>query len=298
MTDMGSLARSLGAWGVVALLGATAVADEVHLRGGAVLTGRAEAVGGGFLLRTAHGEIRIPADRVERVVESEAPVETYARKAGELDCSPESASAGHGADPHVELARWCETNGMGSEARTQYGCALAHDPADPRALAAIGGGEEEAIPQDEEDRAGGRPFPDENADGAEGREPPVGPDEEAVRRSDRRAFLGELMRLREEMAQQRREAADRDRRDLLRARRRIVVYGDGYTWNGFPMGSAYVGPYFVGLGADGGALVAPWPGSLPAGLNTFGNYTAYGLGLGIRYENRWRGGSIVIHTGR
>lgn len=276
--------------GFLGLLAGVTCADEVVLRTGAVLTGETEPADGLLLLRMAHGEIRIPTDQIERIVESVPPAATYARRLSDLDCSPGATSASHDAGAHVELARWCEANGMGGEARAQYECALAHDPADARALAAIGCGEGPV--------AEGAPAGDPPALETETDEEVVEPRGEAdPGRSDRRALREEIARLRQEMARRRREEADRERRELLRRRREIVVYGPGYAWSGFPTGTAYIGPNFIGRSGDGENLVAPWPGSLPSGLCTIGNYSSYGLGLRIRYENQWRGGSLVIDTG-
>jgi hypothetical protein len=128
--------RCLAAFLLICAAG-VARADEVVLAAGGSLWGEVTESGDGYLLRMAHGEVRLgPAD-VARVVDGESPAAEYARRAGDLGCDEEAAGTGHGADAHLELARFCRSRGMGAEAGREYDRALLHDPGQPEALRAV-----------------------------------------------------------------------------------------------------------------------------------------------------------------
>ncbi len=106
-------------------------ADEVYLKGGGHVSGR-------IVQRTATvievdvgaGRVTVPANRVERVVESRSALEEYQDRASRLD--PRD-TAGWRA-----LGRWASDHALATQAREAYQRVVAIAPDDPEANDALG----------------------------------------------------------------------------------------------------------------------------------------------------------------
>jgi hypothetical protein len=112
------------------LLAATAVADEVVLKDGGKLVGRATRVGDEVVVATPHGETRVKAEKVELVVEGRTVWDDYADKLKATDLKDAAAVAA--------LGSWCKERKLGVEAAEHWKKALALDPDQPEARKGLG----------------------------------------------------------------------------------------------------------------------------------------------------------------
>jgi len=108
-----------------------ASADEVYLKSGGQLSGR-------IVSRTAEkvvvdigaGQITVRASTVLRIEEGRSALQEYEERAGQL--------ARGDVDGWIELAKWAEGHGLGTQATEAYNRVLAVSPDDPRANLALG----------------------------------------------------------------------------------------------------------------------------------------------------------------
>src|SRR5690606_3522737 len=99
--------------------GTSVSADIVYLKsGGAVRGVVVERTPEAVTVRTQVGMVRLAADRVDRIEETESPLAEYDRRASEAAT----------ADAHVELAEWCTEQRLTGQARQHYEQALTLDP--------------------------------------------------------------------------------------------------------------------------------------------------------------------------
>jgi len=113
-----------------AALTLSAAADVVYLKSGGSVEGKVvEQTATGYTIRTAVGMIRLPADAVQRVEEKPSILDEYIARREQL---ADTAAA------HVELARWCQEQGLTAAQRTHLKRALELDPDCEAARAALG----------------------------------------------------------------------------------------------------------------------------------------------------------------
>jgi hypothetical protein len=128
---MGHLTRTTLALLPAVLLAASAVPDEVYVRGGGCVRGViVERTADAVVLETAPGRVTLPLRRVERIVESRSALAEYQDRAAAL--APGDV-AGWAA-----LARWAAERDLVTPAREAWRRALAADPSNPEANAALG----------------------------------------------------------------------------------------------------------------------------------------------------------------
>src|SRR5262245_51101430 len=84
---------------LVLLAGATARADEVQLRSGSSIEGKARREGDTVVIRVESGEIRVPADEVLQIRKAASSEEVAARR--------RAALAPHDVQGRLELAAYC-----------------------------------------------------------------------------------------------------------------------------------------------------------------------------------------------
>jgi hypothetical protein len=110
---------------------APAVADQVYVKGGGVLTGvivsRDER---SIVLEVAPGRIALPMSRVERVVEGRSSLAGYRERAATLEASD--------ANGWLELAQWAANQGLRTQAQAAFSRVLAADPTNATAHRALG----------------------------------------------------------------------------------------------------------------------------------------------------------------
>lgn len=115
----------------VLLASPAAWADQVVLRGGGVIHGEiVEQTAAGLVIEVGPGRMTLPMSRVERVVASTSDLSLYRARASRL-------AAGDAAG-WVALARWAESRDLLTQARDAYERALAADPGNAAANAALG----------------------------------------------------------------------------------------------------------------------------------------------------------------
>ena len=117
--------------GLLALVPAPVVADDVFLKGGGRVTGR-------ILSRTATslemdigaGRVTLSMNSVERIEEGRSALHDYQDRAAAIRATD--------ADGWLQLARWASNAGLGTQARQAYERVLDADPDQPEANRALG----------------------------------------------------------------------------------------------------------------------------------------------------------------
>lgn len=114
-----------GAALAAALTATAGSADEIVLRNGGRLSGViVERTETRVTIETGPGRVTLPMSRVERIVDGESALETYAERAEAL--APGDAAG------WAELARWAKQHDLQTQARAAWERVLAIDPATPR----------------------------------------------------------------------------------------------------------------------------------------------------------------------
>ena len=125
---MGTL-RPIGA--ALLLLPAAAGADEVHLRGGGVVSGViVERTDERVVLETGPGRVTLPLSRIARVVESSSALALFQERAAGIDAGDAAGLA--------RLARWADEHDLATQARETWQRVLTLDPGHPEANEALG----------------------------------------------------------------------------------------------------------------------------------------------------------------
>src|SRR5262245_29342235 len=115
----------------MALAPAGAGADEVYLRGGGKVVGEVvERRADGVVVEVGPGWVTLPASRIERIVETRAPLATYRARAAQL-----RADDAHG---WLELGFWARDQALSTQAREAFEHVLAIDPSNDAANHALG----------------------------------------------------------------------------------------------------------------------------------------------------------------
>lgn len=112
------------------LAASSALADEVLLKDGGKLVGKATRVGDEVVVTTPHGETRVKAESVQLVVEGRTVWDDYADKLKSLDAKSASAEAA--------LGSWCSERKLGVEATEHWKKAVALDDDQPEARKGLG----------------------------------------------------------------------------------------------------------------------------------------------------------------
>jgi len=218
-------------------LGGVCTADEVFLRGGGRLTGVVvERTKDKVVVETGPGRVTLPMSRVERIVEGRSSLEMYGERAAAL--VPGDVQG------WTELARWAADHDLLTQSREAWQKALAADPSNPEANAALGRVEVDGVWMGREDayRARGYvPF--------EGR---------WVTPAEHEALVRERA-LEEQAARERREAELRVREAEARARRPRRAPSRPRRRRSRPTRASPSGG--AGVGAEAGTCPPSGPGS-------------------------------------
>jgi tetratricopeptide (TPR) repeat protein len=106
-------------------------ADEVHLQGGAVFSGRiVEQTETMVTVDIGDGEVGVPMSRVESIVKKRSPLDDYDARAAGL--------AADDVDGWRNLGRWASQQGLSAQSRQAYQKVLDIAPDDPEARGALG----------------------------------------------------------------------------------------------------------------------------------------------------------------
>jgi len=105
-------------------------ADEVHLRGGAKIEGKAKREGDTVVIRVESGEIRLPADSVEQIRKSESSEEVAERRRAAL--GPRDVRG------RLELAAYCREHELPATERALLQEVLEVEPDHPKARKLLG----------------------------------------------------------------------------------------------------------------------------------------------------------------
>ena len=107
------------------------LADDVHVKGGAVFTGRiVEQTDTMITVDIGAGVVGVPKSRVERIVKGRSPLDEYDERAAKLQSSD--------ADGWRTLGRWASHQGLSAQARQAYQNVLVVAPDDAEARQALG----------------------------------------------------------------------------------------------------------------------------------------------------------------
>jgi hypothetical protein len=110
---------------------ATALADDVYLKGGGRLSGRViQKTATSVEVDVGAGKVTVPASRVERIVEGRSALDAYHERAGALGPNDREGWAA--------LGRWASDQGLSTQSREAYNRVLALDPSDAEANEALG----------------------------------------------------------------------------------------------------------------------------------------------------------------
>ena len=113
------------------LVPALLFADEVHLKGGAVFSGRiVEQTETMVTVDIGDGVVGVAMSRVERIVEGRSPLDDYDERAALLPAND--------ADGWRTLGRWASQQGLSAQSRQAYQKVLEISPDDAEARGALG----------------------------------------------------------------------------------------------------------------------------------------------------------------
>ncbi|MGH9870002.1 MAG: tetratricopeptide repeat protein [Candidatus Polarisedimenticolia bacterium] len=116
---------------LLALVPALVLADDVHLKGGAVFSGRiVEETETMVSIDIGGGVVGVDRSRIERIVKGRSALDEYDERASRL--KPQDANAWAG------LGRWAAEQGLSAQSRQAYQKVLAVSPDDPEARQAMG----------------------------------------------------------------------------------------------------------------------------------------------------------------
>jgi len=106
-------------------------ADEVHLQGGAIFSGRiVKQTDEMVTIDIGDGEVGVAMSRVESIVKKRSPLDDYDERAAGL--------AADNADGWRDLGRWASQQGLSAQSRQAYQKVLDIVPNDPEARGALG----------------------------------------------------------------------------------------------------------------------------------------------------------------
>lgn len=118
---------------VVFLAASGASADEVLLKDGGKLVGKAQKLGDEIVVTTPHGETRVKAADVESITPGRTVWDDYADKLKELGEKDDKTAASQ-----VALGDWCKEHGLAAEAGKHWRLAVELDPDQPDARKRLG----------------------------------------------------------------------------------------------------------------------------------------------------------------
>lgn len=117
--------------GFLLLMPTLLFADEVHLKGGAMFTGRiVEQTDTMVTIDIGDGEIGVAMTRVENIVKKRSPLDDYDERAAALKAND--------ANGWRDLGRWASQQGLSKQSRQAYQKVLDVVPDDPEARGALG----------------------------------------------------------------------------------------------------------------------------------------------------------------
>ncbi len=106
-------------------------ADEIHLVGGGKISGEiVERNAQRIVVETGPGRVTLPMSRVTKVEAGRSALSEYQQRARSLETTD--------AAGWVALGQWADARDLGTQARAAYQKALALDPTNPAANAALG----------------------------------------------------------------------------------------------------------------------------------------------------------------
>jgi hypothetical protein len=122
------LRRTLG---FLLLMPTLLFADEVHIKGGAVFTGRiVDQTDTMVTIDIGDGQIGLPMTRVDSIVKKRSPLDDYDERAAALKAND--------ANGWRDLGRWASHQGLSVQSRQAYQKVLDVVPDDPEARGALG----------------------------------------------------------------------------------------------------------------------------------------------------------------
>lgn len=93
-------------------LAGTSHADDVYLKSGSKLEGKATRDGDAVTVETRHGSLRLRADEVDRIVPGKTRHERYDERKAKVTADD--------ADAQMKLGEWCRDEGLKVEARRHF----------------------------------------------------------------------------------------------------------------------------------------------------------------------------------
>jgi len=106
--------------GLACLFASLASADEVLLKDGGKLVGKASRVGDDVVVTTPHGETHVKFESVQSITPGRTVWDDYAEKLKETDAKSAASL--------VALGDWCKDHGLAAESKTHWKAALVVDP--------------------------------------------------------------------------------------------------------------------------------------------------------------------------
>lgn len=135
-----ALSRGLRFLVVFLVLCVGAAADTVVLKNGRSLQGRVTEDGERITIETEYGTIRLQRSQVEKIIKQRTALDEYAERVGALAARAEAERLAPAARAqlYVELADWCEQNGLVRARLESLRKAVAADPDCAAAREALG----------------------------------------------------------------------------------------------------------------------------------------------------------------
>ena len=123
----------------LALLAGPALADEIVLKNGRTLEGKATESGDLVVFEKAGLRMELRRDEVSEIRKSPSPKEEYAKKSAALDAyHTKNSKQKPDAESRHRLGLWCATKGLKEEAKAEQEKAVALDPDHAGARRALG----------------------------------------------------------------------------------------------------------------------------------------------------------------